>query len=222
MTLSMIFSRRLQIVAALFGLAIAAAPPALADLVVSVSSAAVNPGTANDVLDVTLLNTGNSAVTVLAFSFGLSVNSPDITFSEATISTGTPYIFAGHSLFGPDIGSAAGQSLTASDLFDIAGSGAVVGAGGSVGLGQVLFDVAANAASGVFAVSLSAPETSLADPTTANLPIQSLVDGQISIAAQPSVPEPSAVFGITISLAALAMRLRRTRRHENLPGEPVP
>ncbi len=220
MTLPMIFSRRLQFVAALLGLAISAAAPARADLVVSVSSAAVNAGTANDVLDVNLVNTGLSAVTIGAFSFGLSVTNPDITFTGATTS-GAAYIFAGDSLFGPGIGSAAGQSLTASDLFDIIGSGAVVGAGGSVGLGQVLFDVAANAASGAFAVTLSAPETSLADPTTANLPIQSLVNGQISIVAQPSVPEPSPVFGILVLLAALAVRPLRSRR-ENSPGEPVP
>lgn len=216
MTLAVIFSRRFQTVAALLALAIAAAPPARADLVVSVSSAAVNAGTANDVLEVTLINTGTSAVAIGGFTFGLSVADPDIAFSEATTSTGTPYIFAGHSLFGPGIGSAAGQSLTASDLFDIADSGAVVGAGGTVGLGQVVFDVGANAASGVFAVSLSAPETSLADPTSANLPIQSLVNGQISIAAQPSVPEPSPILGILALLAALAVWPLRSRRRENV------
>lgn len=215
MTLPMILSRRVQFLPVLFVLALAAAPAAHADLVVSVSSAAVNAGTANDVLDVTLLNTGSSAVTIGAFSFGLSVMNPDITFTGATTS-GATYIFAGDSLFGPEIGTAAGQSVMASDLFDMIGSGAVVGAGGSVGLGQVLFDVAANAASGAFAVTLSAPETSLADPATTNLPIQSLVNGQISIAAQASVPEPSPIFGILTLLAALSGRPLRTRRRENL------
>ena len=223
MNLPMIFSRRFQTVAALLGLAMAAAPPARADLVVSVSSAAVNAGTANDFVNVNLLNTGPSAVTIGAFSFGISVTNPDITFTGATTSTGTPYIFTGDSLFGPAIGIAAGQSLTASDLFDIAGSGVVVGAGGSAGLGHVFFDAGANAASGVFAVWLSTLETSLADPTSANLPIQSLINGQISIAAQTSVPEPSAISEIFIALAVLSVgRLRTRGRREQLPRETAP
>ena len=228
MTPQMILSRRVQILPALFASALLTAPLARADLIISVASATVNPGTVNDVLDVSLFNNGPAAVAIGAFSFGVSVTDPDITFVGATTSTGTPYIFAGDSLFGPAIGTAAGQSLTASDVFDTIGSGAVVAAGGSVGLGHVLFDVAPNAAGGVFAVSLSAPESSLADPSSANIPITSLVNGQISIAAQGSVPEPPAIWAGFFALISvvLARRLsaagteqRNVSRYRRKPAE---
>lgn len=212
MTPQMILSRRVQILPVLLASALLTAPLARADLVISVASATVNPGTVNDALDVSLLNNGPAAVTIGAFSFGVSVTDPDITFIGATTSTGTSYIFAGDSLFGPGIGTAAGQSLTASDVFDIIGSGAIVAAGGSVGLGHVLFDVAPNAAGGVFAVSLSAPQSSLADPSSANIPINSLVNGQISIAAQ-GVPEPPPIWAGFFALLSvvLARRLSAAR-----------
>src|ERR1017187_3817383 len=67
--------------------------------------------------DVSLTNTGPSTIIVGAFTFGISINNQAISFTDANISTLLDgYIFAGHSLFGPDLtGPISGQSLLVSD-----------------------------------------------------------------------------------------------------------
>lgn len=199
MTAKMINLLRPQLLA-IFGVALFAAPFARADLVISVTSATVTAGSASNAVDVNLTNTGLADVTIGAFFFGLQASDPAVTFTGATTSTTDPYIFAGDSLFGPDIATTAGPTLLASDLFDIIGSGGLVTAGGTVGLGHVLFDVASNAAGAGFTVSLSSTDTSLADPSGANLPIAVLQAGQVSYASGPSVPEPSPAWPTTLAL----------------------
>ena len=137
--------------------------PARAGLIVSVVSVTANAGSTSDALDITLTNTGPSAVTVGGFSFGVSVATTNITLTQANISTAAPYIFDGNSLFGPVISTSTGQSLIASDLFAISGSGTTLG-GAEVGLGHLLFDVSQTASSGPVTVSLASfPTTSLSD-----------------------------------------------------------
>lgn len=169
--------------------------PARAGVVVTVGSAVAGPGTTNNSLDVTLTNTAHEAVEVAAFSFGLSVVNPDITFTSVTTATTLAYILDGNSLFGPVISTTPppdGQIVVASDL-DSTGTGVDIGPLATVGLGHVLFDVAPGAAPGVFLVALGpAPDvTSLSDAFGSNVDITTLNNGQIDIAA---VPEPGTLL----------------------------
>ena len=96
------------------------AMPAHADtLTVSLSPLSdVAAGSTGNSFDVLLTNTSGSAVSIEAFFFEVQSSSSDITFTDATTATGTPYIFGSDSLFGPDIiglGSTA-TDLNASDL----------------------------------------------------------------------------------------------------------
>jgi hypothetical protein len=192
-----------------------AAVPAQADLILNVQSVTAAAGSTNNALDVTLTNNGPSAVTIGGASFGLMVSSTNITFTSAT--TGTtlaPYIFDGQSAFGPTISTTPpGQTLEASDVFAVFGSGTTVGAGMTVGLGRVLFNVAPGTAPGPYPVTVQPfAFTGLIDPSGLNnIPITTLNGGNITvIGATAPVPEPS-----TLLLAGLgwpaAWLLRRRR-----------
>src|SRR5579884_513947 len=118
------------------------AGPARADLAVSFSDPGnVAAGSTGDSFDVLLTNTGPSDVVLGAFTFEVATTSSDITFTDVTTATvADPYIFGADSLFAPDIlGTTTGQDITA---FDLDGAGDVtIGAGSTVGLGHVLFNV---------------------------------------------------------------------------------
>ena len=188
--------------------------PARAGLIVSVESVTANAGSTSDALDITLTNTGPSAVTVGGFSFGVSVATTNITFTQANTSTTTaPYIFDGLSLFGPVISTSTGQSLTASDLFANIGSGTTLGAGVEVGLGHLLFDVSQTASSGPVTVSLASfPTTSLSDASGNNIPINSLNGGAITIQSVTAIPEPPSLVPAITGISAIALFLWRSRR----------
>jgi hypothetical protein len=190
-----------------------ASVPARADLIVAAGSTTVAPGSTGNTVDVTLMNTGPAAVTVGGFSFGLSTGSAGISFTQANISTAAaPYVFAGHSAFGPIISTSIGASLGASDLYDIAGMGVTVGAGQTVGLGHVLFDVAPGTPGGAVTLTvLPFPTTSLSDPAGNNIPITSLANGTITVTGLPTaVPEPTALLLAGLGWPA-AWLLRRRR-----------
>ncbi len=187
---------------------------ASASLIMSVQSATAAPGSSGNTFNVQLINTGPSAITVAGFSFGISTGNPNISFQDANTSTSAPYIFDGFSLFGPDLtGPTSGPSLNTSDVFAVALSGSTLGAGTTVGLGHILFDVSPGAAPGVFPVTLGDfPTTGLADPTGANLPIQTLSAGQITITGTTAVPEPGTLATLFGGLALLAGSGRRRLR----------
>jgi hypothetical protein len=93
---------------------------------------------------VILTNTGPSGVSIADFSFGIQTADTDISFTDATTGTAATYIFGPDSLFGPDLtGPASGQSLTTSDTDSV--SEVTIAASSTVGLGHVLFSVAAGA-----------------------------------------------------------------------------
>jgi hypothetical protein len=165
---------------------------ARADAILSGQSVIATPGSSNNSLDIDLTNGGPSAITISAFSFGISTTNPDISFTDANISTTAPYIFAGNSLFGPDLtGPTSGQSLTTSDIFIVPLSGITLNSGVTVGLGHIIFDVAGTATGGVFSVSFASfPTTGLSDPTGNDISIGKFSSGQITITAA-AVPEPS-------------------------------
>jgi hypothetical protein len=197
---------------ALAGAALFLAVPARANIIISVGDVFAIAGSTGNGIDVTLTNTGPSAINVGGFNFQISTSDTDITFQSTTISTLAPYVFLGDSLFGSPINtctSPCGQSIDGSDL--AASAGDLVAAGATVGLGHVLFDVAGGATPGPFVVTLAGfPGTSLAGaaPAGANIPIDTFTDGQITITA---VPEPASALLLISALGALVAVKRRRR-----------
>jgi len=198
---------------------LACALPARANLIVAAGASVANPGSTLNSFDVTLTNTGPSAATIGAFSFGLLLSNPDITFTGANTSTVKPYIFLGDSLFGPLISTTVGSTLVASDV-ELSGLGVTVGPGATVGLGHVLFSVAPSAAPGQFETALSPfPTTSLADPSANDVPVQSFIAGSIQIGpASAAVSEPSyaCVFFALLCVSA-ALREKNPSRFPRSP-----
>ena len=188
---------------------------------VSVSAA---PGSTGNQFDVTLTNTGPSAISVAGFNFSVSVVNPLIAFTGATTGTIAPYIFAGQSLFGPDLtGPVSAQSIAASDLFDTPLAGALISANSTVGLGRISFNVASGATPGVFAVTFAGfPGTSLSDPAGTDIAIGSLVSGTITIIGTTPTPEPSTgsmlLVSLLVGLAGLSCRPLKNSRRGYLRG----
>lgn len=195
--------RRLLLLAALLSLTLSAS--ARADLIIVAEPAVANPGSNNNTMEMVLTNTGPGAVTIGGFSFGVSVAGTDINFTRADINTATAtYIFNGHSVFGPTISTQPpalpGPSLKASDL-DANPAGTSLSAATTVGLGRLFFDVSPSAALGAHTVTIEPfPTTSLSDPSANDVPITTLVNGQILVNT-PIVPEPAALWSALIALA---------------------
>ena len=136
-----------------------------AGITLSAGSVTAAPGSTLDTLEVDLTNTGPSASTIGGFSFELSVATPTISFTGVTTSTTMTYIFSGNSLFGPILtGPVSGQTISAADIASTPLTGTTIASGATVGLGQVTFNVAANASGGQFVVNIATfPNTSLSD-----------------------------------------------------------
>lgn len=188
---------------------------AQAILMITVESVTANRGSSGDSLDVILQNLGPLPVNIASFSFGLSTSSAHVTFTAATTGTTTaPYIFDGLSFFGPTISTTPpGQSLQASDLFSGAG-GSAIGAGVTVGLGHVLFNVDSSAPGGPIPVTLASfPQTSLADQNNANVPVTTLASGTITVPGGSTAPEPSTLLLSALGGTLLLARFMRERPH---------
>jgi hypothetical protein len=185
--------------------------PAHAAMIVTVGSKAVSPGTSGNTLDVTLANTGASAVSIAGFQFEVTVPSSSIIFTAVNTSTTAPYIFAGNSLFGPNIlnppPTLPGQAVSAYDIFMTPNAGVSLGAGSSVGLGHLLFNVASTAAPGPITVALlGSGATALSDPNGISIPLGTLNSGTITVGAG-SVPAPtSLLMGLIAAAALIAVR----------------
>jgi hypothetical protein len=198
------------------GISLLYSVPAQADaLVIAIQSPLnVNAGDSGDGFDVTLTNDSGSAVSIAAFTFEISTASKDITFTGAN--TGTvlaPYIFAGKSVFGPNIMVAnSGEDLSASDLFSVPASDATLAAGATLALGHILFDVPPSAPTESVTITLAAfPATSLADHLLNNIPITTRANGEIDIAGGTSaVPEPSSLL-LLLTAVPLILGGRRLR-----------
>ena len=88
-----------------------------------------------------------------------------------------------------------------------------MGTNSSLALGRVFFDVASAASVGAVTVSLTPyPATSLTDPNLANIPIDTLNGGTITITASGVVPEPSALISATLGLLAGTLLVRNRRQ----------
>jgi hypothetical protein len=198
--------------------------PAHADgLTVSLSPLTdVAAGSTGDSFDVLLTNGSGSSVSIEAFFFEVLSSSSDITFTDATTASGTPYIFGADSLFGPDIigpGSTP-TDLNASDL-DLLGSIAL-DPGTSVALGHVLFDVSPTALTQDVSFNLAGfPGTSLADDSGNDVPIQTFVSGKLGIEGTIApVPEPSTLI-LLLAAAPLAFFRRVLRRQSHAINFPL-
>ena len=155
-------------------------------------------GSNGDSFDVTLTNTGASAITLGGFTFELSTPGSLITFTSATINTSPTYIFAGTSVFNSPISYSPPGSVL--DALDNSLSGGSVGAGATVGLGHVLFNVSASAPATVVPVTFTGyPTTSLSDTSghilgdVFSLATGATIDiGGINSPSVSVIPEPSA------------------------------
>jgi hypothetical protein len=185
--------------------------PARAGIIVSVESVTANQGSTGNTLEVDVLNTG-TPVDIASFSFEISVAAGSgVSFTGADINTvANIYIFAGNSLFGPNIATITGTTLLASDA---ATSGSTtLGTNSTLALGRAFFDVASSAPVGPVTVSFTPfPSTSLTDPNVNDIPIDTLNSGTITIAST-IIPEPSALVSATAGLLASAWFVLRKRR----------
>jgi hypothetical protein len=191
------------------------APATRADgLDVSIAPAiSASAGSTGNAFDVLLTNTGTSAVTLGAFSFGITTADTDITFTNADTATAAPYVFAGDSFVDMNgltlyVNSLPGQTVEASDLSN-SGAGESIASGATVALGNILFDVAPGATPGAFAVTFEDfPTTSFSDASGNNLDFTA-ESGTITITSNTAtVPEP-ATGGLVICALALVFLLRR-------------
>jgi hypothetical protein len=198
------------------------APAARADLVFSVNDVtAVAGSTGNATLEVSLTNTGSvSSPEIAAFQFQLMVSGASgVTFDDADISTANHAYIFGTDTSAPPLSFDAfpNTAFTASDLYTIPDGGVALGAGQTVGLGRVTFDVALSAA-GISPVTIVPNFTdSVLDPNgdTISLPYQ-FVNGSINVTSSASVPEPSslvlALLGITATYTRFRCDVRRQDR----------
>jgi hypothetical protein len=201
-----------SILLASLGLCLMAALPAHGTTLVSIESVSAGPGTVGDSFDVVLTNTGPSATTVGSFTFNILTLDTDISFTDVTTgTTAATYIFPS-SFLGPDLtGPNTGQTF-AVEPFDLSIAGDVtIGAGDTVGLGHVVFDVANGATFGTFAVTLGPTPavTSLAN-SGGNVTIDALDDGDIMIVS----PEPATVLPAGLAFLVAAAARRRLRRRQ--------
>jgi hypothetical protein len=180
------------------------------------SAVSASPGSSGNAFDVVLTNNGPGSITVGIFAFEVSVTDADVNLTGADFSTGaTAYIFAGHS-FDQDNSlplnlPSSGQTLDASDSYDISGSGVTLTSGESLALGEVLYSVSPTAVAGPVTVSFTGtPSVSdgnnLSDPSFNAINVDTFTSGTITI----TTPEPSSIFLTLAGMAALAALRRRS------------
>jgi hypothetical protein len=191
--------------------------PAHADFIFSLEPGITGAvGSTGNFFDVLLTNTGGSAVTVGSFSFGITTADTDITFTNADTSTTTPYVFTGDSFddnnaFTLYTNSLPGQTVEASDASNST-LGDSVGAGATVGVGRITFDIASGATPGPFAVTFEdSPTTGLSDAGGNNLDFTA-TPGTITItSSNTTVPEPAQGGPIICALVGFAILVQRRR-----------
>jgi hypothetical protein len=172
-------------------------------------------GSNGNVLEVLLSNSGPSGISLSTFSFGVTTTDTDVSFVSAdTLTTSQPYIFLGNSFDVQNsipLNFTSGASLVGSDI-TASFSNMTVGAGQTLALGRVLYNVALNAALGPFMVSFTteAGDNSLSQADGTNVPIDTLQGTTVTVGA--ATPEPATLLLIPAGLLALAWRKRAAQR----------
>jgi hypothetical protein len=177
--------------------------PASADAVIllEIGSVSAAPGSSGNI-EVDLLNDTGSSIVVGGFNFEISSADSDIVFTGAGFSTSASYIFAGDSWDQANsflLNTGTGSSLSAGDISN-SGNGAILGAGGTLGLALVTFHVSPTAALVPVTVSFS---TDPSDTYVSDIELEddSFGTGTIDVA----VPEPSTAAMFLAALMGLGV-----------------
>jgi hypothetical protein len=177
--------------------------PASADAVIllEIGSVSAAPGSSGNI-EVDLLNDTGSSIVVGGFNFEISSADSDIDFTGAGFSTSASYIFAGDSWDQANsflLNTGTGSSLSAGDISN-SGNGAILGAGGTLGLALVTFHVSPTAALVPVTVSFS---TDPSDTYVSDIELEddSFGTGTIDVA----VPEPSTAAMFLAALMGLGV-----------------
>ena len=210
MVKSVSINKSVVALAALVTMGFLSAPAASAGLVLSIEGGlSATAGSTGNSFEVDVSNTGATAADINSFAFQVSINNTDVTLTGTTDgTTNFAYIF-GDSLFGPNINTLSrGQSMDGQDT--TGGNDFSLGAGDTIGLGEIFYDVANGAGTGPFTLSFS-PSTanSFSDGGGQSLDTDSSATGSITItaAAVSSTPEPSSLS--LMALAVIAVTLTR-------------
>ena len=181
-------------------------------MIMGITTNSFTPGSSTNSLDVTLTNTGTSPTTIAGFSFEITAASNNVTFESVTDNTvSVANIFAGHSLFGPDITlnvSNNGQTISGADNFATPHGGTTLAANQTLGLGNVLFALSPSTPLAPINISFTSYSTSGLSDSNAN-------DISVGVVAQPqfgptSVPElPPTALVVTGLLLGVGVSLRR-------------
>lgn len=199
--------------------AVTIAPAHAATITLVPSNAVAFPGDTGGTFEVDLTNDGEAGISVLSFSFELSVTDPDLSLTGASFATSSRYIFTNDSFDQESDPPAplnydSGATLDASDITaDF--TGITIAAGQTVGLGLIGFDVAPGAAPGTFAVSFTGGTgadgaNDIVDSSFATID-STFNDGTVSINAVTSAPEP-ATFWLLGSILAMIAGSEAARR----------
>jgi hypothetical protein len=200
MEISMRFTNIFQR-AALAG--ILASASCFATNILTIPAATAPAGSIGNTFDITLATTGTG---LDAFSFVITSTNPGITFTSASDATTLAYVFSGTSLFAPNLDTANGTTLVASDL----SIPPVALSAGNYGLAHIFFDVASTVAPGTYGIGFILAGTSLADGGA----IVGFETKRGSITVTSSVPEPASGLLLLGGLVAV-WRFRRVSTHEN-------
>ena len=192
-----------------------------AGLIFGITTNVANPGSLSNSLDVTLTNTGTSSADdalIAGFSFEITAASTDVTFNGVSTSTSSvPYIFAGNSLYGPDINlgiGAGGQSISAGDNYAPTNADITLAHGQTIGLGFVSFELSPTTPLNPIHVSFTAhPTTGVNDST--GFQYAFVLPGNAQIDVTSAVPEPSTLVTLGVGMLGLIVAKRSMVRHRH-------
>src|SRR5208337_5159536 len=141
-------------------------------MIMGITTNSFTPGSSTNGLDVTLTNTGTSPTTIAGFSFEITAASNNVAFESVTDNTvSVANIFAGHSLFGPDITlkvSNNGRTISGADNFKTPDEGTPLAAHQILGLGNVLFALSPSTPLAPINISFTSYSTSSVSDSSAN------------------------------------------------------
>lgn len=216
----MMRTMKLLLTAAL--LSAASLAPAQAAIILGLTSVNANINSTGNVFELTLTNSGPSAVTVGGFNFGVSVSNTHLTLQDAKVTTvSAPYIFLGGDSFVIDVLgsdslllSTTGQSIFGNDFRVTPFSGTSVVSGATFGLAKILFDVDSTALPGPVnaTISLLAAETSLSDENGASIAIDTYINSIITLQGNGPEPIPEPSTYLTLGAGLLTLLWTRRRR----------